>query len=69
MELATLMSIALRTSVWLIVFGLALDASPQDELYLFRRPEQFVRSLVAMNVMVIVGRGRFRLSKRQRLVS
>src|SRR5688500_14428366 len=52
MELATLISIAIRASIGLIVFGLALNASPQDALYLFRRPGQLVRSLLAMNVMM-----------------
>jgi BASS family bile acid:Na+ symporter len=52
MDLATLISIAIRASIGLIVFGLALNASPQDALYLFRRPGQLVRSLLAMNVMM-----------------
>jgi BASS family bile acid:Na+ symporter len=52
MELATLISIAIRVSIWLIVFGLALNASPQDALDLFHRPGQLVRSLLAMNVIM-----------------
>jgi len=52
MELATLISIAIRASICLIVFGLALNASPQDALYLFRRPRQLLRSLLAMNVIM-----------------
>jgi BASS family bile acid:Na+ symporter len=52
MELATLISIAIRASICLIVFGLALNASPQDALYLFRRPGQLARSLLAMNVIM-----------------
>jgi len=52
MELATLISIVIRASVGLIVFGLALNASPQDALYLLRRPGQLVRSLLAMNVIM-----------------
>lgn len=52
MELMTLISIAIRASIGLIVVGLALNASPQDALDLFRRPWQLVRSLLAMNVIM-----------------
>jgi bile acid:Na+ symporter, BASS family len=52
MELATLISIVVRASIGLIVFGLALTASPQDALYLLRRPGQLGRSLLAMNVIM-----------------
>jgi BASS family bile acid:Na+ symporter len=41
-----------RVSIGLIVFSLALNASAQDALYLFRSPGQLVRSLLAMNVIM-----------------
>lgn len=52
MELATLISIAIRASIGLIVFGLALTASSQEALYLLRRPGQLLRSLLAMHVIM-----------------
>lgn len=50
MDPATLILIAIKTSILLIVFGLGLVASLQDALYLFRNPKQLGRALLAMNV-------------------
>ena len=52
MDLATLIPLALKTSIVFIVFGLALNASLDDALYLFRRPRELVRSLLSMNVIM-----------------
>jgi BASS family bile acid:Na+ symporter len=54
MNLATLIPLALKTSIILIVFSLGLQSSPQDASYLFRRPGQFVRSLLSMGVVMPV---------------
>jgi BASS family bile acid:Na+ symporter len=54
MNLATLIPLALKTSIVLIVFSLGLQSSPQDASYLFRRPGQFVRSLLSMGVVMPV---------------
>jgi bile acid:Na+ symporter, BASS family len=53
-DLATLIPIAIRTSVFLVVFALGLGARLEDALYLFRRPAQLARSLLAMNVIMPV---------------
>lgn len=50
MDAASLIAIALRTSVFLLVFALGLGASLREALSLLRRPGQLVRSLLAMNV-------------------
>ena len=50
MDLATLIPLLLRTSVVLMVFAFALEATPRDLAYLFRHPAQLVRTLIAMNV-------------------
>ncbi len=52
MDLATLILLALKTSILLTVFGLALEATMDDALYLFRRPSKLVRSLLSMNVIM-----------------
>jgi bile acid:Na+ symporter, BASS family len=52
MDLATLIPLALKTSIVLTVFGLALNATMDDALYLFRRPSELVRSLLSMNVIM-----------------
>jgi BASS family bile acid:Na+ symporter len=52
MDLATLLPILLRASVFLLVFALALGASFDEALYVFRRPAQFVRSLLAMAIVM-----------------
>jgi BASS family bile acid:Na+ symporter len=52
MDLTTLIPLALKTSILMTVFGLALNATMDDALYLFRRPSELVRSLLSMNVIM-----------------
>lgn len=52
MNLATLIPLALKMSVFLTVFVIALNARLEDVLYLFRRPVELVRSLLSMNVIM-----------------
>jgi len=52
MDLATLIPIAIRTSIFLLVFALGLGANFNEALYLLRRPVQLVKSLVAMNLIM-----------------
>src|SRR4051812_12475683 len=52
MSLQTLIPIVLKASVLLIVFAIGLRASLQDATYLFRRPGELVRALLAMNVLM-----------------
>ena len=54
MDLAAIIPVAIRTSIFLIVFALGLGARLEDALYLFRRPAQLARSLLAMNVIMPV---------------
>ena len=50
MDLATLIPLLLRTSVVLMLFAFALEATPEDLKFLFRRPAQLVRTLISMSV-------------------
>ena len=50
MDLATLIPLLLRTSVVLMLFAFALEATPEDLAFLFRRPAQLVRTLISMSV-------------------
>jgi BASS family bile acid:Na+ symporter len=52
MHATTLIILAIRASVMLNVFGLGLDARPQDALYLFRRPGLLMRALLAMYILM-----------------
>jgi bile acid:Na+ symporter, BASS family len=52
MDLETLIPLILKTSIFMTVFGLALNATMDDALYLFRRPSELVRSLLSMNVIM-----------------
>jgi bile acid:Na+ symporter, BASS family len=52
MDLATLLKVAIRASVVLTVFGLALGATVDGAWYLLRRPGLLARSLLAMNVVM-----------------
>jgi bile acid:Na+ symporter, BASS family len=47
-----LLPIALKSSIILMVFALGLNASLRDATYLFRRPGELVRSLLAMNILM-----------------
>ena len=52
MSLQTLILTVLQVSVLLIVFAIGLRASMHDATYLFRRPGELVRALLAMNVLM-----------------
>jgi len=52
LDLVTLIPLAVKVSVCLTVFALGLGASHQDLWYLFRRPAQLAKSLLAMNVVM-----------------
>ena len=54
MDFVAWVSLAIRASVMLTVFGLSLRADPEVALYLVRRPRQLARSLLAMNVVMPV---------------
>src|SRR3954451_21205000 len=49
MNLATLITLALKVSVMLIVFSLGLSVSAAHVLYLWRRPGLLTRSLLSIN--------------------
>jgi len=52
MDLATLIPLVLKASIILTVFALGLQATWGDAMYLFRRPGELARSLLAMNVIM-----------------
>jgi BASS family bile acid:Na+ symporter len=52
MNLQTLIPIVLKVSVLLNVFAIGLRVSAQDATYLFRRPGELARALLAMNVLM-----------------
>jgi BASS family bile acid:Na+ symporter len=52
MTAAEVVGLALRTSIFLIVFSLGLRATHADVLYLLSRPGRLSRSLLAMNVIM-----------------
>lgn len=52
MSIATLLPIAIKTSLALMVFSLGLKSSTTDITYLFRRPNQLLRALLSMDVIV-----------------
>jgi BASS family bile acid:Na+ symporter len=54
MNLQKLILIVLQVSVLLNVFAIGLRASVQEATYLFRRPGELVRALLAMNVLMPV---------------
>lgn len=54
MSLQTLIPIVLRASLFLMVFSIGLRASASDATYLFRRPGELARALLAMNVLMPV---------------
>ena len=49
-----ILGFALKVSIMLTLFGFGLQATPEDFLYLLRRPGVLVRSLVAMFVVMPV---------------
>ena len=52
MNLQKLIPIVLQASVLLNVFAIGLRASLHDATYLFRRPGELVRAVLAMNVLM-----------------
>ena len=52
MSLQTLILFGLAASALLSLFSVGLRASPQDATYLFRRPGELTRALLAMNVLM-----------------
>jgi BASS family bile acid:Na+ symporter len=54
MDMQHLIGLAINASMFLIVFGIGLHASVQDATYLFRHPGLLLRSLVAMNLVMLV---------------
>ena len=52
MNLQTLIPLALKISVLLSVFAIGLRADARDAWYLFRRPAELARALLAMNVVM-----------------
>jgi BASS family bile acid:Na+ symporter len=54
MSIQQLIGLAINGSMFLIVFGLGLQATMQDATHLFRRPALFARSLLAMNIIMLV---------------
>ncbi len=52
MTIASLIPLAIKGSLMLMVLGLVLKASASDTLYLFRRPGQLARAFLAMDVVV-----------------
>ena len=54
MTLAQLIPLVLQASLALSVFSLGLSASRGDGLYLFRHPKQLAKSLVSMNLIMLI---------------
>jgi BASS family bile acid:Na+ symporter len=52
MNLQSLILIVLQVSVILTVFAIGLRASVQDATYLFRRPGELIRAVLALNVVM-----------------
>jgi BASS family bile acid:Na+ symporter len=50
---AQLVQLALLLSVFCVVFSLGLEAKPSDAVFLLRRPALLVRSLLAMNIVMV----------------
>jgi BASS family bile acid:Na+ symporter len=51
-NLATLIPLLMKTSIWLTVFAIGLGVTIEDVLFLSRRPGLLLRSLLAMNVIM-----------------
>jgi BASS family bile acid:Na+ symporter len=54
MTLVQLIPIAISVSIFLVVFTLGLDADFRDATYLFRRPALLFRSILSMNVIMVL---------------
>src|SRR5438477_12359498 len=54
MTLAQFIPLAINASMFVIVFVLGLNATLEDAIYLFRRPVLFFRSILSMNIVMLV---------------
>jgi BASS family bile acid:Na+ symporter len=54
MTLAQLIPLAISVSIFLAVFAFGLEAPLRDALFLFQRPALLFRSILAMNVVMVV---------------
>jgi|KBSMisStandDraft_5_1062788.scaffolds.fasta_scaffold18870_6 BASS family bile acid:Na+ symporter len=54
MTLVQIIGLAIKASMFLIVFAIGLNATPKDFKYLLRHPALLVRSLLSMNVIMLV---------------
>ena len=54
MTIEQLIVLAIRASVFLLVFALGLDAGWDDVTFLFRRPRLLVRSILSLNVVMVL---------------
>ena len=54
MDLANLILIAVRISVFLSVLAMGLEATWQDATYVFRKPREFFRALLSLDVVMPV---------------
>lgn len=54
MTLVRLIPLVMQASLALMVFALGLSASRGDGLYLFRHPTQLAKSVVSMNVIMLI---------------
>ncbi len=52
MDIASLLLLTIKSSILLLVFGIGLNASWHDALYLFRRPGLLLRSLLSMYLVM-----------------
>lgn len=52
MEFASVLRLAITTSIVMVVLGLGMHASWRDTWYLFRQPRLLIRSLLSMNVVM-----------------
>ncbi|MEI9991706.1 MAG: hypothetical protein WDM86_16900 [Rhizomicrobium sp.] len=52
MSIVIILVLVLKFSIVLTVFAVGLDARPEETVFLLRRPEKLVRSLVAMNLVM-----------------
>jgi hypothetical protein len=55
MTLAQIILLAVNASMFLIVFALGLETTLGDATSLFRQPGLFVRSILAMNIIMLGG--------------
>ena len=54
MTIAQLIGLAIKASIFLIVLALGLDAGWEDVTWLFRRPSLLVRSILSLNVLMVI---------------